>query len=176
MWRSKARKPILLSEVMAGQNHLAEMLGGDVCNPVMIEHRDRYGNLKRRSIQFNTRTNAGRDWQSDVMGHLSVQPAPSKYVGLTATLVTIAGTETSLTGEIASGTLARAIYTAYNHTAGTTTYNQTKTFTSDQTITLQTAGEFNAAAAGTMPFIANITPNAPTVSGDTLAVTWTKNI
>lgn len=159
-------KPLLLSE----------MLGGEGPNPVLIEHRDRYGNLIRRSLACNTRTNAGRDWQSDVMGTLGAQPAVSKYVGVTATNVSIVGTETSLTGEIASGTLARAIYTAYNHTAGTTTYNQTKTFTSDQTVTLQTAGEFNAAAAGTMPFIANITPNAPTVSGDTLAVTWTKNI
>ena len=149
---------------------------GHMVNPVLIEHRDRFGNLRRRSIVANTRTNAGRDWQSDVMGTLGTQPAVSKYVGLTATLVTIAGTETSLTGEIASGTLARAIYTAYNHTAGTATYNQTKTFTSDQTVTLQTAAEFTAAAAGTMPFIANITPNAPTVSGDTLALTWTKNI
>lgn len=159
-------KPVLLSEV----------LGGDVANPVLIEHRDRYGNLKRRSLVCNTRTNVGRDWQSDVMGTLGTQPAVSKYVGLTATNVTIAGTETTLMGEITTGTLARAIYTAYNHTAGTTTYNQTKTFTSDQTVTLQTAGEFNAAAAGTMPFIANISPNAPTVSGDTLALTWSKSL
>lgn len=166
MLRRKHRKPILLSEVF----------GGDICNPVLIEHRDRFGNLKRRSLQMNTRTNAGRDWQSDVMGTLGAQPAVSKYVGLTATLVTIGGTETTLSGEITTGTLARAIYTAYNHTAGTTTYNQTKTFTSDQTVTLQTAGEFTATTGGTMPFIANISPNAPTVSGDTLAITWTKNI
>ena len=159
-------KPVLLSEV----------LGGNLPNPVLIEHRDRYGNLKRRTLSFNTRTNAGRDWQSDVMGTLGTQPAVSKYVGLTATNVAIAGTETTLAGEITTGTLARAIYTAYNHTAGTATYNQTKTFTSDGTVTLQTAAEFNAATAGTMPFIANISPNAPTVSGDTLALTWTKNI
>ena len=155
---------------------LSELLGGEGPNPVLIEHRDRYGNLKRRSIQFNTRTNVGRDWQSDVMGTLGAQPAVSKYVGLTATNVSIVGTETTLTGEITTGTLARAIYTAYNHTAGTATYNQTKTFTSDQTVTLQTAAEFTATTAGIMPFIANITPNAPTVSGDTLALTWVKNI
>jgi hypothetical protein len=160
---------------MRRRRFLSEVLGGEL-NPVLFEHRDKHGNLISRGVVYNTRTNAGRDWQSDVMGTLSTQPAVSKWVGLTATNVTIAGTETTLSGEIGSGTLARAIYTAYNHSAGTATYNQTKTFTSDQTVTLRTAGEFNAASSGTMPFIANISPEAPTVSGDTLALTWVKNI
>lgn len=149
---------------------------GQSHNPVHIEVRDALGRLKQKQEGKNLRTDSGDDWQSDAMGTLGTQPGPGKYIGVTANAVAPAQTDTTLTGEIASGTLIRAIYTAYNHTAGVASYNQTKTFTSDQTVTLAKAAEFIAAAGGNGNFHTLITPNAPTVSGDTVAFTWTKNI
>lgn len=145
-------------------------------NNVNTTVTDKDGNVKQDTDGTNLRTNAGRDWQSDVMGTLGAQPAASKYIGVTANSDAPAAGDTTLTGEVSSGTLTRAIYTAYNHTAGTATYNQTKTFTSDQTIVLAKAGEFFASSGGSQVFSTLISPTASVISGDTVAFTWTKNI
>ena len=110
------------------------------------------------------RTNAGADFQARVMADTASTGtgvyAAANYIGLTANATAPAAGNTTLTGEIASGTLNRAQAT-YAHTNGTNTYTLTKTFTSDQSVTIAKIGVFNAATAGTM------------VSGDQLQITET---
>jgi hypothetical protein len=109
------------------------------------------------------RTNAGRDFQARVMGDTASTGtgsyAPACYIGLTANSTAPAAGDTTLTGEIASGTLTRAQAT-YAHTNGTNTYTLTKTFTSDQSVTIAKIGVFNASSSGTM------------VSSSSMIVTW----
>lgn len=122
------------------------------------------------------RTNAGRDFMAAVMGNPSSTGtgsfAPASYLGLTANTTDPAASDTSLTGEITSGTLARAIAT-YGHTLGTNVYTLTHTFTSDQSITIAKIGVFNAASGGTLVFAYLLDDPAVLVSGDQLQITQT---
>lgn len=116
------------------------------------------------------RTNAGRDFQAAQMG--GTPGAAANYIGLTANTTAPAATSTALTGEITTGTLARALAT-YAHTAGTATYTLTKTFTSDQTVTIAKIGVFQGATAGTLVFETLLNATASLVSGDQLQITET---
>jgi hypothetical protein len=98
--------------------------------------------------------------------------APACWIGLTANATAPAATDTVLTGEIASGTLLRAQAT-YAHTNGTASYTLTKTFTSDQTVTLAKIGIFNGATANTLVFATLLSATAGLVSGDQIQVTDT---
>lgn len=124
------------------------------------------------------RTNAGRDFQANVMGGGQLAGAgtgamrPADYIGLTANNTAEAAGSTTLTGEIASGTLIRA-QAAYSHTNGTATYTLVKTFTSDQTITINKIGVFNASTGGTLVFETMLNAPGALVSGDQLTVTET---
>ena len=120
--------------------------------------------------EVNLRTNAGRDFQSAQMG--GTPGAAANYIGVTANATAPAAGSTTLTGEIASGTLNRALAT-YAHTAGTATYTLTKTFTSDQTVTIAKIGVFNAASGGTLVFETLLNATASLVSGDQLQITET---
>lgn len=129
------------------------------------------------SVLYATlRTNAGRDWQARVMGDTAANGtgnyASATWIGLTANTDAPAAGDTTLTGEVTSGTLARA-QAAYAHTNGTATYTLTKSFTSDQTITIAKIGVFNASSAGTMAFETLLNAVATMVSGDTLNVVET---
>lgn len=122
------------------------------------------------------RTNAGRDWQSGVMGNTASNGtgayASATYIGLTANSTAPSTASTSLTGEISSGTLARA-QAVYAHTAGTSSYTLTKLFTSDQIVTIAKVGIFNASTAGTLVFETLLDSVASLKSGDTLQVVFT---
>lgn len=131
------------------------------------------------------RTSAGADFQAGVMSSTSSTGtgtyAPANYIALTANTTTPASGDTSLTGEYvaASGGLNRAQAT-YAHTAGTTSYTLTKTFTMNSndgtTATPAKIGVFNASSSGTMVFETAI-PNPPTmVPGDQLTITETVSI
>lgn len=96
--------------------------------------------------------------------------APANYIGLTANATAPAAGDTTLTGEIGSGTLVRAQAT-YAHTNGTNTYTLTKTFTSDQSVVIAKIGVFNAPTGGTMVFESLLSATATLVSGDQLAIT-----
>jgi hypothetical protein len=121
------------------------------------------------------RTNAGTDFQARVMGDTASTGtgsyAPASYIGLTANATAPAAGDTALTAEL-TGTLARAQAT-YAHTNGTNTYTLTKTFTSDQSVTVAKIGVFNAAAAGTLVFTTMLNATATLVSGDQLQITET---
>ena len=122
------------------------------------------------------RTNAGRDHQARVMGDTASTGtgayAPGCWIGLTANSAAPQATDTALAGEITSGTLARAQAT-YAHTNGTASYTLTKTFTSDQSVTIAKIGVFTAPTGGTMVFSSLLNAVAQMVSGDQIQVTDT---
>lgn len=147
----------------------------DAKNVVEFVVRDRRGRIKQRGKSTNLRTNAGADWQAAVMGS-DTQPASAQWIALTTNTGAPAAGDTTLTGEIASGGLARAEGT-YAHTNGTTSYTITFTFTATATHTaVHKAGLFNASSAGTMVFETNLSSDVSLVSSDTLTITWTVNI
>ena len=98
--------------------------------------------------------------------------APGCWIGLTANAAVPAASDTVLSGEITSGTLARAQAT-YAHTNGTATYTLSKTFTADQTVSIAKMGVFNAPAAGTLIFETLLSAPAAMVSGDQIQITNT---
>lgn len=125
--------------------------------------------------RFYLRTNAGTDWQSDLMG--SAAGVPAKYMALSATSGENA-THTSLAGEIttASGGLIRAAAT-YAHTTGAATYTLTKTFTANGSdslpVTVKQCALFTASSSGVMAFEKIITDTLFAASGDAATVTYT---
>lgn len=125
------------------------------------------------------RHSAGRDWQSRVMGDTASTGtgsyAPMTWCGLTANATAPADGDTTLTGEISSGTLARK-QSVYAHTTGVAGYTNTTVFTSDQTVTPAKYAMFNAASGGTMGFSNLITPASQIISGDQETITHSTNI
>jgi hypothetical protein len=101
--------------------------------------------------------------------------AAANWIGLTANSVSPADGDTTLTGEIASGTLARK-QGVYGHTLGVASYTVTAVFTSDQAVTPAKYGVFNASTGGTMPFSNLITPASALISGDQETILHTTNI
>lgn len=101
--------------------------------------------------------------------------AAATYIGVTADTTAPAAGDTTLTGEITTGTLARAV-AAYAHTTGTASYTLTKTFTSDQTVVLAKIGVFTASSGGTMAFETLLNTTVALASGDQVAITETVNL
>ncbi len=122
------------------------------------------------------RTTSGRDWQARVMGDTGSDAtgtyAPANYIGLTANSTAPSSGNASLSGEITTGTLARAQAT-YAHTDGTDSYTLSKTFVSDQAVTVAKIGIFNAPSGGTMSFVSLLDTPAVMVSGDQLSIVST---
>lgn len=119
------------------------------------------------------RTNAGRDWQAAQMG--GTPGAAANYIGLTNDNTAPAAGDTTLTGEIAAGTLARALAT-YAHTTGTATYTLTKTYTADQTVVIRKIGVFPGAGAVPLVFESLLNADGSVISGDQITITETVNL
>jgi hypothetical protein len=98
--------------------------------------------------------------------------APAAYIALSTDGDDPLAADTTLTGEIASGSLARALAT-YAHTDGTNTYTLTKVFTSDGSVTVRKVGVFNAATDGTLVWAGTLDAEAVLVSGDQVQITVT---
>jgi hypothetical protein len=115
------------------------------------------------------KTNAGTDFAAGVMGSTSSNGtgayAAANYIGVTANAAAAVATDTTLAGEVATGTLAR-VQASYAHTNGTSSYTLTNTFTSDRSITLAKIGIFNASSDGTLVFETLLATTAVLVSGD----------
>lgn len=127
------------------------------------------------SVTPNLRTTVGIDWVADSLGKSASRPAVAEYIALTENATAPAAGDTTLTAEIATNGLARAIAT-YAHTGAATSYTLTKTYTASGAFTaVQKAGLFNAASVGTMPFENTFTATALAIN-DQLTVTWTINI
>ena len=122
------------------------------------------------------RTNAGRDLQARQMGDTASTAtgiyAPANYIGVSANASAPVAGNTALAGEVVGGTLNRK-QAVYAHTDGTNSYTLTATFISDQTITLQKIGIFNAPTGGTMAFETALNAPAVLVSGDQVQITET---
>ena len=138
---------------------------------------DRDGNVKQDWCYApNLRTNAGINWQADVMGN-GTQPASARYIALTENATAPAAGDTTLTSELAVEGLSRALGT-YAHTTDATSYTISYLFTKTGATarTINKYGLFNAASSGTMPFESAM-PNPPVLTAaDTIAVTVTINI
>lgn len=102
---------------------------------------------------------------------------PARFIGLTTDTSGPAVGDTSLTSEITTNGLERALAT-FAHTGGTTTYTLVKTFSATGTHTnVHKAGNFTALYSATGPGIlvaaTNLNADATLASGDSLQVTWT---
>lgn len=128
-----------------------------------------------------TRVASGRTFQANVMGNTASTGtgayAPACYLAVSANTTAVADSDTALTGEITTGTLARA-QAVFTYTAGASSYTLTKTFTSDQTVVLGKIGVFQTATAGSgsAVFLTLISPTASLISGDQVALTETVSI
>lgn len=128
-------------------------------------------------------TNAGKDFVAGALGDRSgSRPAAADYLALTANATSPAGSDTTLTAEIAtaSGGLIRAQAT-YAHTGGTSTFTLTKTFTANGNdslpVTVAKVGTFNASSSGTLAWSTLLGTTATvSASGDSLTVTVTITI
>lgn len=144
---------------------------------VVITRAD--GTVERMAPIFNSRVDAGANWQASLMG--SAAGTPANYLALSATSLTIAKGDTALSGEITTNGLGRVqatygSYTAPSSLSGAASYQLTHTFTATGPQTVNSAALFNASSAGTMFVEANLTSTATLASGDSLAITWTVNI
>lgn len=130
------------------------------------------------AFMLSLRTNAGRDWQARIMGSGGAGGAgtgamhPADFIGLTTDATAPNASSTTLTSEIAAGTLTRA-QAIFAHTTGTASYTLTWTFTADQPVTIAKLGVFNAVSGGTLVFETMLNAPAPMQSGDQLAITET---
>jgi hypothetical protein len=134
---------------------------------VVARHPD--GTIFLDVTGHNLRTNAGINWQYGQMAGGTA--AVCTYIALTNTAITPNATDTSLSGEITTNGLARALGTA-THTSNATSYTLAYTFTATGTQAALDAAILNASSSGTMCF-ENTFTQASLVSGDTLTVTWT---
>lgn len=137
--------------------------------------------LSRWEMGERLRTDAGKDFQSRVMGDTASTGtgsyAAANWIALTENATPPAAADTTLTGELTLSGLGRA-QAAYAHTGGATTYTLTKTFTSSDatTRTISKLGVLNASSGGTLVF-ATLVPSPPVlVSGDSLTTTETVSI
>jgi hypothetical protein len=138
-------------------------------NIVEVIHRDANGNIKSRQKKCNLVTNAGVDWLKGLMANGGSGQA--LYIALTATAITPAAADTSLSGEITSNGLARA---AGTYTAGSTgVFTVANTFTATGAQTVASAGLLTAVSAGTLFAEVALSSSASLASGDTLQITWT---
>lgn len=134
------------------------------------------GLLVASASMLALRTRGGRDWQARVMADTASTGtgayASGSYIGVTENDDAPDIDNTTLNGEIAVGTLARA-QAVYSHTNGTAAYTLTKAFVADGSVTLAKMGVFNAAAAGTLIFESLLNAVSVMTPGDTTNVTET---
>lgn len=109
-------------------------------------------------------------------GYMVVPSSTPRFMGLTENAAAASATNTLLTGEITTGGCNRQLAT-FAHTAGTSTYTASKTFSVTATFPAIHRGALftamNTTAAGIMTFEAVLNADASVINGDSLAVTAT---
>lgn len=104
---------------------------------------------------------------------------PARFIGLTTDTAAASASDSSLTSELTTNGMTRALAT-YAHSAAATSYTQSKTFTATgSTGAIHKAGMFTAGtltAGGLMLFETVLNADATLANGDQLALTWTVNI
>jgi hypothetical protein len=128
------------------------------------------------ATRFQLRTLAGRDWQALVMadtaGNGTGAYHAANYLGVTENDDDPDEDNTSLAGEISSGTLVRAQAT-FAHTTGAASYTLTRTLTSDDNVTLRKIGVFTLVSGGTLVFETRMNEIAVMAPGDQIQITHT---
>ena len=144
-------------------------------NMVTVTARHANGTVFYTHTSHNLRTNAGANWQADLMSDTVTPPvnAQGNWIALSNDATAPAATDTTLTSEIALNGLSRAQAT-YAHTANATTYTLAKTFTATGTQASQKTAIFTASSSGTMCF-ENTFTQVTVNNTDTLTITWTIN-
>lgn len=135
-------------------------------------------------FRYELRTDAGKDFQSRVMGDTASTGtgsyAAANYIGLTEDATAPAAGDTTLTGELVVGTSAglQRAQATYAHTAGASTYTLTKTFTLTGATprTINKIGIFNASASGTLVFETLVSSPPTLATNDQIALTETVTI
>ena len=110
--------------------------------------------------------------------HIVAGNAPARYIALTENAAAASASSTSLTGEITTGGLGRALGT-YAHTLGAATFTLVKSFSVTATFpAIHKAGLFQVSTASSalIAFETVLNADASVVNGDTLQVTWTVTI
>jgi len=104
---------------------------------------------------------------------------PARFIGLTTDTAAAAAGDSTLTSELTTNGMTRALAT-YAHTGAAASYTQSKTFTATgSTGAIHKAGMFTAGtltAGGLMLFETVLNADATLANGDQLALTWTVNI
>ena len=133
----------------------------------------RDGNEIYHYEDHNLITNAGRNFIAQELGDsANAGTAAAEYIAVSTNVDAPAATDTTLTGEIASGGLERAQGT-FAHVADTDSWTISNTFTASAGHTaVQKAGLFTAASSGTM-MAENTFSSVNLASGDQLTITWT---
>lgn len=123
--------------------------------------------------KHNLLTNAGRDFfHAQVYTNTSAGTQGGNYIALTTDTGSPAAGDTTLTSEITTNGLGRAIATTLTHSAGTNATTLAKTFTASGTHTaVQKSGLFNASTSGILTHVNTFTP-VTLATNDTLAVSW----
>lgn len=129
------------------------------------------GSLKWSDSVKNLVTDAGIAQLALLCGDATA--TPFTYIALGSSSTAVAGSDTALTSEIASGGLSRAAGTVsrVTTTLANDTYQVTKTFTASATLTIEELGIFNASSSGTLLSHA-LTGTKQVTSLDTLVVTY----
>ena len=128
-------------------------------------------------VVYNIRTNAGTDFVCDSCSNAGSRPAVAQYIALSTDATTPAVTDTTLTSELATNGLARAVAT-YAHTASQPFYTLTKAFTysgGSPQANVQKEAVFTASSSGIL--VAESTFAAKTLQPtDVLTIVHTINV
>lgn len=148
------------------------------CTAIVTYHRT--GKTKTLALfKHNLLTDAGKDWMhAQVYTNTTAGTRGAGFIASTESVITPAVGNTTLTGEITTNGLPRTDAGTKTHTAASNSTLIEHTFTATGGFTSVLASAlFNAAAAGTMPHIANFTTGSGTlVANDTLKISWTNNL
>jgi hypothetical protein len=129
----------------------------------------------RSKPEENLRTNAGANWQADIMSDTGTPSVNTQcnYIALTDDSGSPNATDTALASEIATNGLSRKQGT-YNHTSNASSYTDSAVWTATGTQASQKAGMLTTSSGGTLCFESTYT--AVTLNDtDTLTLTWTIN-
>jgi hypothetical protein len=148
------------------------------CTAIVTYHKT--GKTKTLALfKHNLLTDAGKDWMhAQVYTNNTAGTQGACYIASTESVITPAVANTTLTGEIATNGLARALAPTRTHTAASNSTLIENTFTATGAFTSVLASAlFNAASAGIMPHIANFATGSGTLAtNDTLKISWTNNL
>ena len=137
-----------------------------------FEIKDTDGNVRDSWTVENVVTNAGKAQLALLAGDASAVPFTYLAVGTSSSAV--AATDTTLTAEVTTNGLERAVGTVSRITTTATndTLQITKTWTATGSVTVEEVGVFNAASAGTMLSHA-LTGTKAVTTGETLTGSYT---